>query len=102
MRSEEQVWKFIWKINLRFAGACVTGGIAWICWQITSADWYGFGLLAVVMVLNAIALVITGIVETVGLILSRRRLARFRKLGGDPREDVLASVQDLKARGMTR
>ncbi|MEM8634385.1 MAG: hypothetical protein AAGF33_05350 [Pseudomonadota bacterium] len=95
-------WTAIWRINGHFALMVVAGGIAWLAWQATSAEWYAWGILAVIMGLSAIGSMLRGLVETYRLAQGLRQLRRFKARGSDTRADRLGSPRDLKDRGMIR
>lgn len=89
-------------INARFIGAGMALFYAWLCWQWTSPEWWGFGLVAVLTGLGGAIGMIGAIVEVVAIVLRNREVDAFRKEGGKARADRMAGEQDLKDRGMIR
>ena len=89
-------------INLRFLGAGLVLFYAWLCWQWTSPEWWGFGLVAILTGLGGGAVMLSVIGEIVAIILRNREVEVFRRQGGKARADRMAGEQDLKDRGMIR
>ena len=52
-------------INVRWASACLFGGLGWLMWPDDKAAWWQFAMLSVMTWLGAVSLVIDAIKQTI-------------------------------------
>lgn len=90
------------RINGKFIGAAVALFYGWVCWQYTSKEWWGLGLVAILTFIGGSAALMGTTFQVVALILRNRTVERFRRQGGMARADRMASEKDLKDRGLIR
>lgn len=89
-------------INLRFIGTGLVLFYAWVCWQWTSPEWWGFGLIAILTGLGGASLMIGAISEVAAIVKRNSVVGRFTREGGKARADRMAGERDLKDHGMIR
>lgn len=89
----------IWRINLLLFGTAAQALIAWAIWP-SSLEWWGFGLLAIVLGLSAFATLInTG--RTIAKIYEREKIIARIEANSRPAEQTeFADFEALKKAGM--
>lgn len=101
MNEQKITWPAIIKVNLRFVGGALAVGYGWLAWQMTSKEWWGFGLIAVLAGLGGASVLMGASYEAIQLILRQRRWKRFEASGARPRADPMANDDDLSRGGYT-
>jgi hypothetical protein len=102
MIDNEPSLRTIVNINARFIGASLVLFYGWICRELTSPEWWGFGLIAILCFIGGGAHLIATIFKVGGVIKRGRAVERFKRQGGKARADHMAGERDLKDRGMLR
>jgi hypothetical protein len=82
-----------------FLMACLCGVISWTIWP-TSIEWWGFGIISIVMGLNTLILTIKAISEIIALYMRDKTIAALMAQGVDAKADDLAGHDHLKSKGM--
>lgn len=86
-------------INMNLLVACVSGWGAWAIWPGTP-EWWGLGVLAVILATGAIAGLVNAL-RAIGALYARDRvLAAYMAQGSAPKSARMASHADLKRAGM--
>lgn len=86
-------------INLHLLTAAGCGFFAWAIWP-RSPEWWGLGVLAVLLGITAIFALAKALGEAVALWRKERVLAAYLAQGGPARPSRLATVEDLRRAGM--
>ncbi|MVA98002.1 hypothetical protein GN330_12180 [Nitratireductor sp. CAU 1489] len=86
-------------INLQLLWAAAFGFIAWVSWP-GSAEWWGFGVLSVMMGLGSLGALVNALNAITGLYARDKALAELMAQGGPPKSARLAGHDDLKRAGM--
>lgn len=89
----------ILKINGHLLLAFLYGGTAWLIWP-TNPEWWGFGLLSILLGAAALASLIAAFRAMTKLYVRERELARFASSARAPVPSDLASKNALKDAGM--
>ena len=94
-------WKAIWTINAAFLRSGASFALAWGTWAVRTHPGYEiFAFIAAIFALVGVKHAVIALVGVVRLILSQRRMARYRAQGATPKADRMASAADLRARGL--
>lgn len=102
MLGKEPRPRTIVSVNIRLAYACLLLLYGWACWQWTSKEWWGLGLVAILAFTGGAIQIIATIHQVVAMIGRDRKLDDFASQGSPSRGDRLANERDLKDRGMIR
>ena len=86
-------------INLKLFGAALFGFIAWAIWP-SSIEWWGLGLLSIVIAMASFVAAIEAIKAMVRLHGRERAIAEFEAIGAGPKAARLATDETLKEVGM--
>lgn len=91
--------KATFEINARMLGCAACAWVAWMIWP-TAPEWWGFGLLSIILCFAALAAAI----QTIKLIFAvwrrNRAVAAFEAGRIDPKSAAVANLQRLKDAGM--
>lgn len=87
------------RVNARLAAASILVLTGWAIWP-DSAEWWGFGLLAVYLDLMAFALAMQAGRDALGLYARDRAIAALQREGEQAKADRLASADALVAKRM--
>lgn len=86
-------------INLKFAYGICFGFIAWLIWP-TGINYWGFGLLSIMIALSALAVTGGAIVTLIKLLAIESAIRNFSRRGRQPKSAKLAGDDDLEQAGM--
>jgi hypothetical protein len=86
-------------VNMQLLAACLSGIIAWAIWP-ESPEWWGLGLLSILLWLAALSGLGNAVRAAVGLYQREKTIAEYMALGGAPKSARLASLDDLRKAGM--
>lgn len=86
-------------INLNFLMSCAFGIGAWAVWP-ASAEWWGLGVLSIMLGLSAFGSFANATRAMASLYAKERVLAEFLAQGEAPKSAELASEAKLRAAGM--
>lgn len=101
--SANSGWKAVWQVNAAFLRAAAGLALAWITWRAGGHPGYDiFTLFAAIFAVVGLKHAVIAIAGLARLIWSRRKWARYRAQGADPKADRLADDADLKRRGLFR
>ena len=89
----------ILKVNGHFLQASLFGAVAWLIWP-TNPQWWGFGLLSILLGATAFAGLIAAIRAMAKLYVRERELARFAATARAADPSDLADQNALKNAGM--
>ena len=89
----------IWRINVLGLTASLIGATAWSVWPET-AEWWGFGVLAILLALGALQLVVQALGTAWRLFEHERAVAVFERHGREARSSQMATLDQLKQAGM--
>ena len=89
----------ILKVNGHFLQASLFVGVAWLIWP-TSPEWWGFGLLSILLGAAALASLIAALRAMTKLYVRERELARFVATARTADPSDLADQDALKDAGM--
>ena len=89
----------ILKINGHFLFAALQGGASVLLWP-SSLEWWGFGLLSVLLGLSAVASVVTALRDVAKVYAREKEVARFTAMSRAPEPSDLADQDALKSAGM--
>ena len=102
MLDREPRLRTIVRINLRFVMATVSIAYGWVCWQWTSPEWWGLGLVAGLCLFAGAMHIIETIHQIVAIFARERKIDAFARQGSAVRADKMASEAALKKRGIVR
>jgi hypothetical protein len=102
MLGREPRLRTIVQVNLRFVHAAIILFYGWICWQWTSAEWWGLGIAAMLGFIGGGVQIIATIHQIVAIFARERKIDAFSGQGGAARADKMASEDTLKKHGMIR
>ena len=86
-------------INFKLAGAVVMGAIAYGIWP-SNPEWWGFGLMSIILACGAVTNVVAAIRQMVQLYIRDKELARYMRQGKAPKQAEIADATTLKKAGM--
>lgn len=92
----------ILQINVRFAYAAFILFYGWVCWQWTSPEWWGLGIIAGLCFFGGGLEIIAIVARIVAIFARERKLDDFARQGGAARGDKMVSPEALKKRGLIR
>jgi len=88
-----------WRINAHLLMSFACGFIAWAIWP-QSAEWWGLGLIAIILCVGAIG----EFIRAVKLMIARHgrdvALVDYEAQGGRPKSSRMVSTDDLRRAGM--
>jgi hypothetical protein len=102
MIDKEPGWKTVLRINLRFVGAGLALTYGWVCWQIASKEYWGFGLIAFLAAIGGTISLLGALFEALRTVKRWRKVDQFTQKGVDARADKMADARALKDQGVTR
>lgn len=82
-------------VNGGFLGCVVFGWASWTLWP-TNPEWWGLGVLSVMLGLAAIGSLANAIGTMIGRYRREREIYRYLAQGGGPKSARLASLDDLR------
>ena len=89
----------IWAINSQLLGTALCAFASWVLWP-SSYEWWGFGLLSIIMALGSI-LGLHGAIKAMSALYERdKMIADYEDLGGAPKSSRMASEDQLRDAGM--
>ncbi|MEM9733637.1 MAG: hypothetical protein AAF903_09170 [Pseudomonadota bacterium] len=87
------------RINLHLFMAALSGLIAWAIWP-DSLEWWGLGLIAIILWANSFGLLIKAVSDIIALYSRDETLAALAAQAKESKADNLADTDLLKAKGM--
>lgn len=99
MNALQSSFKAKLRINGMFLMACLCGFICWVSWP-TSIEWWGFGIVSIIMGLNTIILTFKAFGEIFALYARDKSIAALMAQGSVAKADDLADPNTLKSKGM--
>lgn len=99
MSALHRSFKATLRINGLFLMACFCGFVSWLSWP-TSVEWWGFGLISIVMGLNVPILIAKAVGEMLTLYARDKSIAALMAQGAEAKADNLATSETLRSRGM--
>lgn len=89
----------VFQINLKFLVSGLFGFIAWWIWP-SSPEWWGFGLISILLVLSAVGMAVEAFRSMAKLYARDKVLAEYMAQGNKPKTTNLASSDALRKAGM--
>lgn len=102
MLGKEPRLRTIVAVNLRLIHAFVLLLYGWACWQWTSTEWWGLGIVAALAITGASIQFVATIHLIVATMTRNRKIDDFTRQGSAARGDRMASERDLSDKGMIR
>lgn len=86
-------------INVHLLTASACGFVAWAVWP-QSPEWWGFGVLSIVLAVGSVIAVGKALKEAAGLYRKAKAISDYVSQGSGPKPARMVSVDDLKRAGM--
>lgn len=92
----------ILKINGALLRASLGLGLGCWLWRLTAPVDFALRFVAVVLMIGGTRQLTIGLWHLVRHLWAQRRMARYRRQGGTPKADRMASEDDLRAKGLLK
>ena len=89
----------IWNINGQLLGAATCAFVAWLLWP-SSYEWWGFGVLSIIMAFGTVLGLIGAIKSMAALYDRDKMIIDYGTLGAAPKSSRMASEDQLRDAGM--